>query len=93
MKNKDTGKYDWLHIFYQRIHSLGEDGNIAVGFAIKVNLQQEHLRKYQAELDLRRKLFDNAAIFYRMNLSTLQVEEYFDKRMAKHLSVVNIEEG
>lgn len=66
--NNDTGKYDWVHMYYQRIY----DNNLhrtALGFSVLVNRQQNQMEQYRTELQLRKQIFAKADLAVEVDLT------------------------
>ncbi|MDD2971904.1 MAG: response regulator [Lachnospiraceae bacterium] len=74
--NRDTRQYDWIRIIYQRVENREGKNRIALGFSIKVNQQQEHLKRYEVEQHLRKRVFRDYIYYYQVNLTTMVIEEY-----------------
>lgn len=66
--NNDTGKYDWVHMYYQRIY----DNNLhrtALGFSVLVNRQQNQMEQYRTELQLQKQIFAKADLAVEIDLT------------------------
>ncbi len=79
MRNRHTGRYEWQHLIYNRLHGDEDGDRLAVGFTTNVDLQQDALRRYEHELLIRRELIRDSLTFYQINLTTGMIEEYSTK--------------
>lgn len=79
LMNLKTGKYEWQHTFYTRLHHSSYVGRVAIGFAINVDLEQENRQRYERELQLRQEMISNSIIYYQINLSTGMIEEFYSR--------------
>ena len=76
MINQATGKYCWVHMFYQHMDDNMDGDRMAVGFSMDADLQQEAIERYQLEQKLRIQMYSDAIIYVEYNLTTKQYTAY-----------------
>ena len=69
LMNLETGKYNWVHMYYQRMTTALDSDRMAVGFSLVVDKQQETSQRYELEKKLRKQMYANAIMYVEYNLT------------------------
>lgn len=74
MINQQTGKYCWVHMFYQSMQNNMNGERMAVGFSMDADMQQEAIERYRVEETLRKQMYKDAVMYMEYNLMTCRYE-------------------